>query len=140
MKKLLGSRFWLIFLLLFVFAINFFASVFHTRADLTQEKRYTLSETSKDLFRGLQEVVAIDVLVDGNGLPSEVRRLKNSIQEFLSNCQEYSRGHLKFHFINPYVGLNDSLQKRLEDSLYANFGLYPSVIDAPEKVGDGVRR
>ena len=136
MKKILASNFWLLFLFLILFGINFIASVFHTRLDLTQEKRYTLSTASRKLLKGLKEPVAIDVFVEGNGLPSEVRRLKNSIQEFLNNCKDYSKGNLQFHFVNPYEGLNDSLQKRLEDSLFGNFALYPSVIDAPEKVGD----
>ena len=136
MKKILASKFWLFFLLLILFGINFLASVFHTRFDLTREKRYTLSKASKDLLKGLQEPVTIDVFVEGNDLPSEVRRLKISLQEFLNDCKEYSRGNLQFRLLNPYQGLNDTLQKKLEDSLYNNFGLYPSVIDAPEKAGD----
>jgi len=136
MKKILASKFWLFFLLLIFFGINFLGSVFHSRVDLTREKRYTLSKASKNLLNDLEGPVAIDVFVDGSGLPSEVRRLKISLQEFLTNCKEYSNGNLRFRFLNPYQGLNDSLQKQLEDSLYNNFGLYPSVLDAPEKVGD----
>jgi ABC-2 type transport system permease protein len=135
-NKIWSSKFWWLFLLLFVVAINFLASGFHTRFDLTKEKRYTLSNASKDLLRRLDQTITIDVFVEKEDLPSEVKRLRNSIDEFLTNSKEYSRGFLQFRFINPYAGLNDSLQQRMEDSLAYFFGLYPSVLDAPEKVGD----
>lgn len=136
LKKIWVSKFGWLLLLIILLVINFLASVFHSRADLTKEKRYTLSRASKDLLRNLDEPVMIDVFVEGSGLPSEVRRLKNTIEEFLLNCKDYGKGQLQFRFINPYEGLNDSLQARLEDSLNYFYGLYPSILDAPEKAGD----
>jgi len=150
-NKIWSSKFWWLFLLIIIVAINFLASSFHTRFDLTKEKRYTLSKASKQLLTGLTEPVTIDVFVEKESLPSEVKRLKNSINEFLLNCKEYSRHNLQFRFINPYKtisdsiqavmrnsdkGLIDSLQVRMEDSLRYFYGLYPSLLDAPEKVGD----
>ena len=38
-------------------------------------------------------------------------------------------------FYNPYE-VYDSAQTRMEDSLNYFYGLYPSVLSAPEKVGD----
>ena len=135
-NKIWGSKFWWLLLLVIIVAVNFFASVFHLRIDLTKEKRYSLSKVSKELLRNLDEPVSIEVFIEGKGLPSEVRRLKNTITEFLSACKDYSRGNLQFRFVNPYEGLNDSLQAHLEDSLNYFYGLYPSVLDAPEKAGD----
>lgn len=134
--KIWSSKYGWLALLLFIFLINFLASVFHTRIDLTKEKRYTLSKATKDLLRNLDGPVMMDVFIEGNGLPPEVRRLKNTINEFMVTCREYSKGQLQFRFINPYTGLNDSLQQRLEDSLNYFYGLYPSILDAPEKAGD----
>jgi gliding-associated putative ABC transporter substrate-binding component GldG len=134
--KIWSSKSWWLILLAIIFLINFLASVFHTRLDLTKEKRYTLSKATRDLLRGIDEPVMIDVFIEGSALPSEVRRLKNTINEFLVTCREYSKGQLQFRFINPYTGLSDSLQTRLEDSLNYFYGLYPSILDAPDKVGD----
>ena len=135
-NKIWSSRLWWLFLLILVIAVNFLASSFHSRLDLTKEKRYTLSKATKQLLRNLNEPVMIDVFVQKESLPSEVRQLQNSINEFLLNCKEYSRNYLQFRFINPYEGLSDSLQSRMEDSLNYFYGLYPSILDAPDKVGD----
>ncbi len=135
-NKIWSSKLWWLFLLILVVAVNFLASSFHSRLDLTKEKRYTLSEASKQLLKSLKEPVTIDVFVHKKNLPSEVKKLENSITEFLLNCKEYGRNNLQFRFLNPYEGLIDSAQTRMEDSLNYFYGLYPSVLSAPEKVGD----
>ena len=135
-NKILSSKLWWLFLLILVVAVNFLGSSFHSRLDLTQEKRYTLSEASKQLLKSLKEPVTIDVFVHKKNLPSEVKKLENSIAEFLLNCKEYGKSNLQFKFLNPYEGLIDSAQTRMEDSLNYFYGLYPSVLSAPEKVGD----
>ena len=135
-NKIWLSKYWWIFLLILIIAVNFVASVFHSRLDLTKEKRYTLSNASKQLLRNLDEPVMIDVFVHKESLPSEVKKLENSINEFLLNCKEYGKSNFQFKFFNPYVGLSDSSQTRMEDSLNYFYGIYPSILDAPEKVGD----
>lgn len=135
-NKIWSSKVWWLFLLVIIVAVNFLASSFHTRFDLTKEKRYTLSKASKRLLTGLTEPITIDVFVHKKDLPSEVKKLENSINEFLQNCKEYGKNNFQFEFINPYEGIHDSLHKRLEDSLYYFYGIYPSVLSAPEKVGD----
>ena len=135
-NKIWSSKLWWLFLLILVVAVNFLASSFHSRLDLTKEKRYTLSEASKQLLKSLKEPVTIDVFVHKKNLPSEVKKLENSITEFLLNCKEYGKSNLQFRFLNPYEGLIDSAQTRMEDSLNYFYGLYPSVLSAPEKVGD----
>src|SRR5687768_11492631 len=98
--KVWNSKFWWLFLLIGILAVNFLASVFHTRLDLTKEKRFTLSNGSKQLLRSLDEPVTIDVFVHKKDLPSEVKKLENSIAEFLLNCKEYAGNNLQFRFFN----------------------------------------
>jgi len=43
----MSTKFWWCYLLLGIIAINYIASLFHYRIDLTTEKRYTLSEPTK---------------------------------------------------------------------------------------------
>jgi gliding-associated putative ABC transporter substrate-binding component GldG len=135
-NKIWSSKFWWLFLLIIVIAVNFLASNFHTRLDLTNEKRYTLSKATKELLKNLKEPVMIDVFVHKDNLPSEVKKLENSINEFLHNCKEYGKENLQFKFLNPYKGLSDSAQIRMEDSLDYFYGLNASFLDAPDKVGD----
>src|SRR5215510_16070677 len=95
-NKIWSSKFWWLFLLIIIVAVNFLASSFHTRFDLTKEKRYTLSNASKRLLTGLTEPVTIDVFVHKKNLPSEVRKLENSIKEFLQYCKEYGGKNFEF--------------------------------------------
>lgn len=134
--RILNSKLWWLVLLAFLFLINFLAGKFHTRYDLTAEKRYTLSAATKKLLQNLDSPVEINVLMDGKGLPSEVRKLQNSIKEFLSDCKDISGGNLSFQFSNLLVGLVDTVSARVTDSLQYFYGLNASIIDAPEKAGD----
>lgn len=62
-NKIWNSNFWWLFLLIIFIAVNLLASVFHSRLDLTKEKRYTISKASKQLLKNLNEPVTIDVFV-----------------------------------------------------------------------------
>ncbi|HEY2720732.1 MAG TPA: Gldg family protein, partial [Chitinophagaceae bacterium] len=95
MKKIVASKLGIIFLLLMLFGINFLASIFHSRFDLTKEKRYTLSKATKNLLRSLETPVVIDVFLKGE-FPAGFRKLANGTQEFLEECREYSHGNLIF--------------------------------------------
>ena len=49
------------------------------RLDLTSEKRYTLSKSSRQLMRELEDVVFIRIYLDGE-LPSEFVNFRKSIR------------------------------------------------------------
>jgi gliding-associated putative ABC transporter substrate-binding component GldG len=136
MKKIFASKFWFIFLLLILFGINFLASIFHSRFDLTKEKRYTLSKATKDLLRNLDNEVRIDVFFKGN-YPAGFKKLVNSVQEFLEEVREYSHGNLEIKYSDPLKGLaDDSLAKHFTDSMDYFYGIPAYTIQAPSKVGD----
>ena len=138
MKKDLSSNFNLLVLLLVLFGINLLASAFHSRIDLTKEKRYTLSNATKDLLRNLDEDVRIDVFFKGN-YPAGFKRIVNSVQEFLQETREYSHGNIIVKYTDPLKNLaNDSLAGRFADSMDYFFGLRPYTIQAPSKVGDEI--
>lgn len=107
MKKIIASKFGLLFLLLILLAVNFLASIFHSRFDLTKEKRYTLSKATKSLLEDLDGSVTIDLFLKGE-FPAGFRKLANSTGEFLQECREYSHGNLIFHLIDPFKKANDS--------------------------------
>jgi ABC-2 type transport system permease protein len=109
MKKSVASTYWWIFLLIFLFGINFLASVFHSRFDLTKEKRYTLSNATKNLLGHLDAPVSIDVFLKGE-FPAGFKKLANGVQEFLQECKEYSNGKLRFQFIDPFKSATDSAE------------------------------
>jgi gliding-associated putative ABC transporter substrate-binding component GldG len=115
MKKIVASKFWLIILLLILIGINFIASVYHSRFDLTKEKRYTLSKATKNLLRNLNDEVRIDVFLKGD-FPAGFRKLANSTGEFLQECEEYSHGNLVVHFEDPFKKANDSAEAFVKET------------------------
>src|SRR5690349_6932082 len=100
MRKRKNAIWWIV-LVLGLLLVNFIASKLHSRFDLTQEKRYSLSRPTKSLLSGLNETVNIDVLVEAKDMPAYVRKFQNSIQEFLSEAQEYGNNKIQYRFINP---------------------------------------
>ena len=64
MKKVIASKYWWIFLLLALIVVNYLASIIHVRYDLTQEKRYTLSQPTKQLLQKLSDPVLITVFFE----------------------------------------------------------------------------
>ena len=115
MKKLFASKYWWIFLLILLVGVNFLASRFHSRFDLTKEKRYTLSNASKELLGNLDAPVTIDVFLKGD-FPAGFKKLANSVQEFLQECKEYGKGYVRFRFIDPFKKANDSSETFLRET------------------------
>ena len=83
--------------MLVIVAVNFLASSFHSRLDLTKEKRYTISNVTKELLKNLDEPVTIDVFVHKKDLSAEAKKLRNSINEFLMECKEYGKNNLQLN-------------------------------------------
>ncbi|PZX64576.1 gliding motility-associated ABC transporter substrate-binding protein GldG [Hydrotalea sandarakina] len=122
-QKILQKKYgWIVLLILFALLILLSAQL-HTRIDLTKEKRYSLSTSTKQLLNQLEGDVEIKVLLSGK-LSAGFRKLKNSTSELLENFRSYSNGHLHFTFINPGEGLSDSLKLQLYDSL-VHMGIKP---------------
>ena len=86
-NKIWSSKLWWLFLLLIIIVINFLASNFHSRLDLTKEKRYTLSKATKQLLKNLNEPVMIDVFLKGD-FPSGFKKLSFSASELLKEFKE----------------------------------------------------
>jgi ABC-2 type transport system permease protein len=134
-EKIFSSKFWWFPLLLLLLAVNFLASRFHARIDLTKEKRYTLSTATKNVLRNLDGDVKVDVLVEGN-YPAGFTRLVNSVKEFLQECQEYAHGKLSITYNDPLRSLDDSARQHYIDSVGRYYGIPAQTLQAPSKVGD----
>lgn len=85
--------------LLLLLVINYIAQQWHSRIDLTQDKRYTLSETTRKTLSQIQQPLVIDVLLKGN-IPTEFKKLQTEAVQLL---EEYTAAndHLIVNFINP---------------------------------------
>jgi ABC-2 type transport system permease protein len=92
---------WWIGLIVGLFLINYIASKLHSRIDLTEEKRYSLTSATRTLVRSLKNDVTVNVFLKGD-LPSvEFRKLGNSTQDFLSILRETNPSRIHYRFIDP---------------------------------------
>lgn len=99
-KKVIASKYGWVFLLSGLFVVNYIASVFHFRLDLTKERRYTLSNTTVELLHKLDDNVEIDVFLKGE-FPSGFRQLANHTDEFLRLIKDRNSSKIHYRFISP---------------------------------------
>ncbi|WP_299227861.1 gliding motility-associated ABC transporter substrate-binding protein GldG [uncultured Psychroserpens sp.] len=85
--------------LLIIIVINVISSHVYKRFDLTEDKRYTLSEEAFKTVESVDSPIIIDVFLEGD-FPSEFRRLRNETQQLLEEFSVYN-DQIKFDFINP---------------------------------------
>ena len=91
------NQFGIVFLALIV--INLISHFFFKRFDLTQDKRYTLSETTLNIIKNIDSPLYIDVYLDGN-FPPEFKRLQNETKQLLEEFSAYN-SNIVFQFKNP---------------------------------------
>ncbi len=132
MKKSFLSKYGWLWLLLGLLAINYLASMVHYRADLTREKRYTLSGPTKNLLRNLKDPVSITVFLDGE-MPSGFKKLSNTSREMLQEFKENAVNNILFNFEKPG---SDSTAGYTMDSLL-RMGLRPTNVRLTAKEGEG---
>ncbi|OQX97618.1 MAG: hypothetical protein B6I24_08250 [Bacteroidetes bacterium 4572_128] len=70
----------LFYKILIIILISYISSFIFFRFDLTSENRYTLSEGTKNLMGNLDDIIYIEIYLDGE-MPIGFKRLKNSIKE-----------------------------------------------------------
>ncbi len=134
MNKIISSKFWWLWLLIIIIAINFIAAQFHYHLDLTKEKRYTLSEPTKKLLKNLDDNINVDVYLKGD-LKAGIKKLTKSTEELLQEFKEYGNGKVHFRFFDPLIDLDDSAKKLLVDSL-SSMGIQPMNLVAQSKKGE----
>ena len=138
MKKILATKYGWILLLLLLVLINFAASYFPVRVDLTAEKRFTLSNPAKKMLKTMNGQVNITVFLDGD-MPKDFKKLRNSTYELLKEFKEYGKSNLKFVFKKAGEGLTDSAKTYFLDSI-ATLGIKPYTINAQVKEGEGAEQ
>ncbi len=89
----------LIIILIIIVLVNIIGSFVNTRFDLTSEKRYTLSDTSKEILKGLDDYVYFRVYLEGD-FPAGFKKLRKETKEMLDEFRAYSK-FIDYEFINP---------------------------------------
>jgi ABC-2 type transport system permease protein len=125
---------WLAVLILLVL-VNWLFSFIHYRADLTAEKRYTVSGATRSMLENLDSEADVTVLLGGD-LPAGFRKLAGSTADLLEEFRDISGNKLSYRFEHPGTGLLDSLKGSLIDSL-RSLGINATNVKAQTKEGEG---
>ena len=123
----------LILLVGILFFINVVAQFIFARVDMTQEKRYSLSESSKNLSRNLKDIVYFKIYLDGD-LPPGFLKLRNSFKEMLDEFRLYSNGNIEYEFIDPSANANEQTRVELYKQL-SKKGLFPTTLEENQNGG-----
>ncbi|WP_018617667.1 gliding motility-associated ABC transporter substrate-binding protein GldG [Spirosoma luteum] len=115
--------------------VNVLSAFVFFRLDLTQEKRFTLSEATQRLLANLPDDVHIDVYLTGD-LPPGFKRLENAVRETLDGFQArrglaIANRKITYRFINPDDVTNTDEKNKLIDKLQQK-GLLPTNLYASE--------
>lgn len=81
--------------------LNLAASFYYVRIDLTEEKRFTIQPQTKALLKNLEDVVFIEVFLEGEDLNPEFKRFQKSIRETLEEFRIHSGNRVEYTFTNP---------------------------------------
>jgi ABC-2 type transport system permease protein len=97
-----------VLLVLFLYQL---LQVFHFRIDLTSEKRFTLSDNTKELLSKLDKPIYFEIYLDGE-LPHGFNKLKNSTLDLIEEFQSYTKVDIEYNFVDPNVQLNPKLREK----------------------------
>lgn len=114
--------------------VNWLSSIVFFRWDLTEDKRYTISEATKQLLGNLDKDIIVNVYLAGD-FPPGFERLENATRETLEEFKAYSNGHLSFQFSDPSDASSEDERKKQYQNL-VDRGLTPTNLFANE---DGKR-
>ncbi len=115
-----------------IILVNVIGYYVFTRFDLTSEKRYTLSEPTKQILRNLDDIVYFEVYLDGD-FPAGFKRLRRETKEMLDEFRAYS-DNIQYEFINP----SESSDPEERNAVYQRLverGLQPTDLNVKNKEG-----
>ena len=90
-------------LLVIIIVVNILGNFYYLRIDLTEEKRYTLSETSKKLSKELKEKCYFRLYLDGD-MSARFKNLRNEIRDVAYEFRELSGRKIEIEVIDPFEG------------------------------------
>lgn len=114
--------------LIVLVAVNWLGSIYFSRFDLTQDKRFTLSQTTLNIIKTVDKPLIIDVFLEGN-YPPEFKRLQTETKQLLEEFSAYN-SNIIVGFTNPIE--DESTQVETMQEFYKN-GMQPLSITVEDK-------
>ena len=118
---------------LIVIFVNIIGYYLFVRLDLTSEKRYTLSKSTKTLLKKVDEPVLFRVYLEGE-FPADFKRLQNETKEMLNQFRAYNK-NIQYEFVNPN-NFDNPQERQVFYQKLAQKGIQPTQIQV--STGNGV--
>jgi ABC-2 type transport system permease protein len=133
--KSIRNRTWLQFIVIVtgVILTAYIISFARVRIDLTEDKRYSLSDPTRTILDGIENDIYVQVFLDGE-MPIPLKRLRRSVSEMLDEFRIASGRKIDYEFINP-AGSKDAQQRELQYQTLYNKGLNRVNIRAGDEEG-----
>lgn len=113
-----------------VLLINILSSDFFFRIDLTEEKRYSIKEPTREILQNLDDDVYVEVFLEGE-LNSSFRRFRKAIEETLEVFSAYSNNRIKFVFTDPATAMSEKARAEFMQELSLK-GVTPTRVVDPQ--------
>lgn len=110
--------------LMVIFLAFQLADRYQFRLDMTEEKRYSISDATKNLLERLEGDVIVEVYLAGE-LPSNFVRFQKSIRETLEEFAIYTTGSLDVRFVDPTLAKSTQARNQFFQGLI-NQGIQPT--------------
>lgn len=113
-----------------VIAINWLSSFVYYRIDLTEDKRYSISQATVNMLQSLDKDVEVMVYLSGD-FPPGFERLEKATLEMLEEFKVYAGNNLTFEFIDPSDAATQADREENYNELI-EMGLVPTNLFANE--------
>jgi len=114
-----------------VIVVNVIVQYTPARADLTSEKRYTLTEPTKEMVGSLRDPLYVKIYLHGD-LPADLLRLSQATRELLEELKAHAPSKIDYEFIDPSASEDDKTRNEIYTQLQEE-GLNYSSISVNEK-------
>ncbi len=117
MQKLWQHKYGIPALALLFITVIYLSTLFFYRVDLTAEKRYSLTPSTKTLLKEIDSVITIHVFLTGE-LPADYKKLSIATKDLLDEFRSLSGNHIQISFEKPGETItNDTAKVLFYDSL-----------------------
>ncbi len=118
--------------LMIIVLLNVIGYYIFTRFDLTAEKRYSLSQPTKQMLKNLDDIVYFQIYLEGE-FPAGFKRLRRETREMLDQFRAYT-DNIQYEFINPSAS-SDPKERNDVYQLLMERGLSPTDLQVKTKEG-----
>ncbi len=108
--------------------VNILGSYLYTSFDLTEDKRFTLTEATTNLLASVDDPVTVRVLLTGK-FSKGFKRLQRATEEMLGDFNAQN-GYVEYIFEDPFSGTTEEVQARQQEM--AKDGVIPTRLSDKE--------